>query len=196
MRLLFLLCFLVFAHLNIVIAQDTISTPAPPPDNLNRLLREREQIIKEYEYYKSQNSNFWGKKSKKDLLNIVDVLKAIINKDSEIIREINQVNLKKRVEIAAAKIQIENEKKRLESQVMDDKRVVTDNIYDLKAQIQSLQNLQKVKQKQLNEAQETLNENKANQQELQQLLAIAAVVLIALVIYLVNLQRRLSRRKA
>ena len=65
-------------------------------DKLTTLLGEREQLILKYQFYNNQNSNFWGKKSKKDLVQIIQTLKNIINKDSEIIREINTMNLKTR----------------------------------------------------------------------------------------------------
>ncbi|GEO06805.1 hypothetical protein AAE02nite_44690 [Adhaeribacter aerolatus] len=150
-------------------------------------------MIKDYEYYNAQNSNFWGKKSKKDLLNIIDVLKKVINKDSDIIREINLVNLKRQAEIKAAQAQAENQKKQIEFRAMDDKRVVSDNLYDLKAQIQSLENKQKVKQRQLNALEESLTGSKETIQKLQALLATSVVAILGLAIFAFS---RRSKKKA
>ena len=57
-------------------------------DNMTRLLKERDELHKAYAHYNEQNSSLFGKKSKKDLLNIINTLKEIINKDTEIIREV------------------------------------------------------------------------------------------------------------
>ncbi|MDX5436319.1 MAG: hypothetical protein LPK03_03955, partial [Pontibacter sp.] len=57
----------------------------PQEDKLTRLMSEREQLVLEYQYYKQQNSSFWGTQSKKDLLNIIETLKKIINLDSELV---------------------------------------------------------------------------------------------------------------
>ncbi|WP_146903623.1 hypothetical protein [Adhaeribacter aerolatus] len=193
-----LICFaLIFCCFGLVLAQDSTTTGTPPPaapiTNLNRLLQERAQMIKDYEYYNAQNSNFWGKKSKKDLLNIIDVLKKVINKDSDIIREINLVNLKRQAEIKAAQAQAENQKKQIEFRAMDDKRVVSDNLYDLKAQIQSLENKQKVKQRQLNALEESLTGSKETIQKLQALLATSVVAILGLAIFAFS---RRSKKKA
>lgn len=162
------------------------------PENLKRLMREREQIIKEYEYYNAQNSNFWGKKSKKDLLHIIEALKAIINKDSEIINEVNLLNLnniKKQAEIVV-------EKKKIENAVVDDKRVVNDNFYELKNQIRTLESQQKSKQRQVNEMQERVMEAQEKNLELQKMLALGVVVLLVLVIYVFYLRGKIPVKKS
>jgi len=180
-RFIFSFCLLALTGLN-AIAQT---------ENLNRLMRERQEIIKEYEFYNAQNSNFWGKKSKKDLLHIIDALKAIINKDSEIINEVNTLNmanLKKQAEIVV-------EKKKIENQVVDDKRVVNDNFYELKNQIKAFENQQKVKQRQYNDLQERLQEAQEKNLELQKILAIGAVVLLGLLVYLFATKSKSQSRK-
>ena len=186
MRQIILLFALLLFHANITQAQDSVATqPASnaATENLTRLLQERAQMIKEYEYYNAQNSNFWGKKSKKDLLNIIDVLKKVINKDSEIIREINQVNLRRQVQIEAARVQAENQRKQIESRSVDDKRVVSDNLYDFKTQIQNLENQQKVKQRQLNALQESLNGSKETIQKLQKIIAVSVIAILGLTVF-------------
>lgn len=185
-KLSLLLLLLVFSFAP-AWAQDSVNT-APttvsPTENLNRLLRERAQMIKEYEFYNAQNSNFWGKKSKKDLLNIIDALKGVINKDSEIIREINTVSMKKQAQITVAKTQVENQKKQIEDQVVGDKQVITDNLYALKTQIGNMENQQKVKQRQMNVLEARLNDSKDKIQELQQLLGLSVLAILGLVVYI------------
>ena len=102
-------------QINMAYGQDTT--------RLSQLLAEREKIHQEYTFLNAQNSNFWGKKSKKDLLKIIDTLKEIIRKDSEIIREVNNESLKRQAQITV-------EKERIQNQVINDKRVVNDNFYD------------------------------------------------------------------
>ncbi|MDB5263899.1 MAG: hypothetical protein JWQ14_3182 [Adhaeribacter sp.] len=185
-KLSLLLLLLVFSFAP-AWAQDSVNTaPATvsPTENLNRLLRERAQMIKEYEFYNAQNSNFWGKKSKKDLLHIIDALKGVINKDSEIIREINTVSMKKQAQITVAKTQVENQKKQIEDQVVGDKQVITDNLYALKTQIGNMENQQKVKQRQMNVLEARLNDSKDKIQELQQLLGLSVLAILGLVVYI------------
>jgi hypothetical protein len=68
-------------------------------DRLDQLLEERNVLYKDFEYYKSQKSSFWGTQSKKDLKKAIDVLKKIIIKDNEIIKQINVKHIKKNVQI-------------------------------------------------------------------------------------------------
>ncbi|MGV3585793.1 MAG: hypothetical protein ACO1OF_02225 [Adhaeribacter sp.] len=196
-KILFLFALLLF-NVNLTQAQDSVATRSAPntaTENLNRLLQERAQMIKDYEYYNAQNSNFWGKKSKKDLLNIIDVLKKVINKDSEIIREINLVNLRKQAEIKAARAQAENQKKQIEFRSIDDKRVVSDNLYALKTQIQNMENKEKVKQRQLNALEERLNKAKETIQKLEQLIAVSVVAILGLAIFAFTRTGKNKRKK-
>jgi hypothetical protein len=66
-------------------------------DELSRLLRERDALYESYEHYNEQNSTLFGKKSKKDLQNVITSLQDIIAKDSEIIRAIRQQTARVRV---------------------------------------------------------------------------------------------------
>lgn len=157
-------------------------------DNLQRLLREREALNQQYQYYNAQNSNFWGKKSKKDLLKIIDTLKEIINKDSEIIREINISSLKKQAQVTV-------ERNKIQNQVIDDKLIVTDNFYELKTQLNNLQNVQKVKQREINNLQERLVAAQKYKNSSDKLLALAALVLAVLILYIFTLRRHLLLKK-
>jgi hypothetical protein len=73
-------------------------TPSLANDNLDQLLKERKILYKDFEYYQSQKSSFWGTQSKKDLRKAIDVLKKIILKDSEIIKQINISHTKRNVQ--------------------------------------------------------------------------------------------------
>jgi hypothetical protein len=180
-KLIFSLCLLTI----------TIHNAFGQTENLNRLMRERQELIKEYEFYNSQNSNFWGKKSKKDLMHIIEALKGTINKDSEIINEIHSLNLnqqKKQAEITVEKLKIEN-------QVVGDKRVVNDNFYELKNQIQGLENRLKLKQREINGMQERIQEAQEKNLDLQKILALGAVLLLGMVVYTFTLRKKRSPQK-
>lgn len=67
-------------------------------DNIAKLLGERDKLHQAYEHYQQQNSSLFGKKSKKDLMNIISTLDEIIQKDSEIIREVRLQGSKVRIQ--------------------------------------------------------------------------------------------------
>ena len=175
--LLFLFSFLMLLP---VLAQE---------DNLNRLLSEREQLTLEYQYYNKQNNNFWGKKSKKDLLHIIETLKNIINKDSEIIREVNIQSLKKQAKVTVETGQVKR-------QVFNDQRVAMDNVYDLKRDLASMQNVLKVRQREINSLQERLQENRKKQQDTEKILAFAGGLCLVLLIYVFILRSKLTKAPA
>ena len=176
-----IICLLI-CSLNFALAYGQDST------RLGSLLQERRILNQEYVYLNAQNSNFWGKKSKKDLMKIIDSLKEIIRKDSEIIREIDLESLKKQ-----AMVTIEKEK--LQEQVIGDKRVVNNTFYELRAQLNSLQNLQKVKQRELRMAQEQANALKARKTNYDIMLLLCILIILGLLFYIYTLQHRLSSPK-
>lgn len=59
-----------------------------PQKDLSVLLQERDVLFEKYSFYESQKSTFWGSQSKQDLRKIIETLKGIIRKDSEIVRAI------------------------------------------------------------------------------------------------------------
>lgn len=77
----------------------TISPLLLANDELDKLLKERKVLYKDFEFYQVQKSSFWGTQSKKDLRKAIDVLKRIIVKDSEIIKQINIKHIKKNVQV-------------------------------------------------------------------------------------------------
>ena len=172
--------FLFCLQVTVAYSQDTT--------RLSQLLAEREKIHQEYIFLNAQNSNFWGKKSKKDLLNIIESLKEIIRKDSEIIREVNTESLKRQA-------QIKVEKERIQNQVIDDKRVVNDNFYDLKSQLNSLQNRQKVTQKELRIANDKAEALQSSRNKYDLMLVLCMLIILGLLYYIFRLQSRLSKKK-
>jgi hypothetical protein len=179
MRKIILLLFLGFLHHSAVWAQD---------EKLPALLEEREQLILEYQFYNKQNSNFWGKKSKKDLIQIVQTLKNIINKDSEIIREINATSLKKQ-----ALITVETGK--IQRQVADDQRLTVENLHQLKQDLASLQNLVKVRDRELRGLRGSLQQARDNRHNADIVIAAAGGICLLLLIYIFMLRSKLSSPK-
>jgi CRISPR/Cas system-associated endoribonuclease Cas2 len=157
-------------------------------EKLATLLEEREQLTLEYQFYNNQNSNFWGKKSKKDLLQIVQTLKNIINKDSEIIREINTASLRKQVRTKA-------ETGHIQRQVVDDQRLTMENLYQLKQELASQQNLRKVKDRELARLREDLQEAHASRQQTDIVIAALGGIGLLLLIYIFMLRSKLPAAK-
>jgi len=178
-KLIFL--FLFGLHLTIAYGQNQDST------RLSQLLKEREKIHQEYVFYNAQNSNFWGKKSKKDLLSVIESLKNIIRKDSEIIKEINTESLRRHAQVTI-------EKERIQNQVIDDRRVVNDNFYELKSQLNSLQNRLKVKENALHKATEQAEALQNNRKKYDLMLVFCGLVILGLLFYLFALRGRLNQK--
>ena len=155
---------------------------------LTQLLQERKILYQDYVFLNAQNSNFWGKKSKNDLLKIIDTLKEIIRKDTEIIQAVNTESLRRQALVTA-------EKNKLQNQVVDDNRVVNNNLYELKSQLNSLQNLQKVKQKQLQLATEKVQSLQNSKQNSDLMVVLCVLIILGLLYYIFSLQRRLLRKK-
>ncbi|MGV3640354.1 MAG: hypothetical protein ACO1NZ_07545 [Adhaeribacter sp.] len=195
MRTYFILVFaflLSFSHAWAQTAPSGPAQPAPSPapqsDKLATLLEEREQLTLEYQFYNNQNSNFWGKKSKKDLIQIVETLKNIINKDTEIIREINRSNLSKQ-----ALTRVETGK--IRRQVVDDQRLNMENLHQLKQDLASQQNLGKVKDRELARLRESLQEMKDGRQQTDLVLAALGAGCLLLLLYIFMLRSRMPAGK-
>jgi phosphoglycerate-specific signal transduction histidine kinase len=125
--LLFLLSFQTYAQVR-------------PPKDLSTLLTERDKLYKDYVYYRDQKSSFWGTQSKKDLNRVIDVLKEIIAKDTEIVETVRVQGLRK------------------ESSLIGQSREITDRIYALNAEVEKLNTQLGQQRKKLKEAQESLEE--------------------------------------
>lgn len=156
-----------------------------PADSLRILLTEREQLVKDYQFYNAQNSNFWGKKSKKDLLRIIDTLKGIIRKDTKIINTIKTSTLRQ-----AANLTVEQT--RLAEQVKDDRVAVTNTMYALKTQIANLENLQKSRQRKVNALTEEAAQERRQRTDRDKIIALVVLLLVGSLLYIFHLRRKLS----
>jgi hypothetical protein len=158
---------------------------AAQDDSLRVLLMQREQAVRDYQYYNEQNSNIWGKKSKKDLLRIIDTLKEIIRKDTKIINTLKTSTLSR---VAESTVQ----KSRLEEQVKGDRINISNSLYELRTQLSNLQNLQKVRQRQINELQTEVNQTRQRQTTRDLLIAMAGLMILGLLLYIFNLRRKIK----
>ncbi len=174
-------------------AQDSTSRPAPRPQSkVDRLITEREQLVLKYDYLKTQENNFWGRASKEDMIAVIDALKDILRKDEQIIHAVEQANLETRRNVARRAAELEAEAKKLNSQVQGDKRVITDNIYDLKSSVTNAQNLLKRKDRQIKDLEEQLQTSKDQKFEHDAIAAFFAMLCVLLGGYILRLRGKLA----
>ncbi|WP_207430730.1 hypothetical protein [Sabulibacter ruber] len=174
-------------------AQDSApKTPPRPLSRVDRLIIEREQLVLKYDYLKAQENNFWGKASKEDMIAVIDALKDILRKDEEIIHAVERENLETRRNVARRAAQLEAEAKKLNNQVQGDKRVITDNIYDLKSSVTNAQNLLKRKDRQIKDLEEKLQDSKDQKFEHDAIAAFFAMLCVLLAGYIVRLRNKLT----
>lgn len=160
----------------------------PQEDKLSRLMGEREQLILQYQYYNQQNSNFWGKQSKKDLLNVIDTLKEIIRKDSELIGAVKEASVRK---IAESTVQSQ----RAGKMIQQDERLINNQIADLKGQISTLESQAKKRERAVLDLKEQLKATDDLRYGKDRVIAILGAGTFLLFLYAVFLQIRLSKRK-
>ncbi|MBF9253761.1 hypothetical protein I2I11_10690 [Pontibacter sp. 172403-2] len=172
--------------LALVLAGFTIFRVQAQDDKLTTLMSEREQLVMEYQFYNQQNSNFWGKKSKNDLIAIIETLKKIINKDSELIGAIKVASIKK---IAESTVENQREGK----MTLEDQRIVNARIADLQSQIKILQSNIKKRERSIKDLQDQLDAADNVRYGKDRVIAVLAVVSFLLLLYAVFLQIRLSK---
>ncbi|GAB3201318.1 CRISPR/Cas system-associated endoribonuclease Cas2 [Pontibacter aydingkolensis] len=158
-------------------------------DKLTRLMEEREQLVMEYQYYNQQNSNFWGKKSKNDLLSIIETLKKIINKDTELIAAIKEASIKK---IAASTVETQREGKI----VREDQRIIDARFANLQSQVKTVQSQIKKRERTIKDLEEQLASSSELRYGKDKVISIMAVACFILLLYAVFLQVRLGKAKA
>ncbi|WP_439882895.1 hypothetical protein ACSX1A_06945 [Pontibacter sp. MBLB2868] len=158
-------------------------------DKLTNLMNEREQLVMEYQYYNKQNSNFWGKKSKSDLLQIIGTLKKIINTDSELIAAVKEATIR---QMAVTTVDSQREGKI----VREDQRIIDSRISDLQSQIKMLQVQLKKKEREVADLNIQVQESSDLRYGKDQVIAIIAGVAFLLLLYAVFLQVRLNKALA
>ena len=166
-----------------------LTLQAPQDDPLPRLIQEREQMVQQYEDASAQrNSLFGNKPSKKDLQEVVDALKGIIRKDTEIVRAVQASSLRRTAAVVA-----ENQQAKQQVVVArTDQSSTQQRFYDLENQIQNLEIRDKQRQKKLQELQATAEEATEARSSRELLAAGLAALSVGLMGYVVKLrgQRR------
>ncbi len=103
MRIYFYISILLFVNVQVANSQGS-----------EKLLQERQALMEQLEEAEIQTSSLLGKKSKKDLRNTTEILKDIIQKDTEIIAALRrEINRKEATQPTAA-ASPENDEKILE----------------------------------------------------------------------------------
>ncbi|QJX48716.1 hypothetical protein HMJ29_18040 [Hymenobacter taeanensis] len=164
-------------------------TPAPSPDPLPRLIQERETLIRQYEAANAQRNAFLANKpSKKDLQEVVDALKGIIRKDTEIVRAVQDATQRRTAAIVA-----ENQQAKQQVTVAQtDQTSTRQRFYDLENEIANLQLRDKQREKKLQDVQASAAEATQARTSRELLAAGLAVLSIALLAYVLKLRSRLA----
>ncbi|MCC2546234.1 hypothetical protein LJY25_07240 [Hymenobacter sp. BT175] len=172
------------------------SAPAQP-DPLTPLIRERDELVRQYEEASAQrNSLFGNKPSKKDLEEVVVALKGIIRKDTEIVQAVKEAALRRTASIVAEKAQAE----RQITVAQGDQSMTRERFYDLQNQIQNLQVRDRNREKKLLEYQAEAAEATAARTSRELLAAGLALLCAGLLWYIYKLRnqvrpvRRTTRR--
>ncbi|WP_299760666.1 hypothetical protein [uncultured Pontibacter sp.] len=158
-------------------------------DKLSRLLSEREQLILEYQYYKQQNSSFWGTQSKKDLINIIETLKKIINKDTELVGAVKENSIR---QIAQNKVQTSREGKL----TIEDQRNFEKQVSSLKSEVKTLESTLRKKDREMAELQTQVKASYDVKYGKDKVISVLAVGAFILLLYAVFLQIRLNKANA
>jgi predicted RND superfamily exporter protein len=151
--------------------------PAAAQDNMTRLLKERDELYKAYDHFNQQNSSLFGKKSKKDLVNIITTLKEIINKDTEIIRE---------VRLQSSQVRLQSTQK--ESSFVNNNREYLERISSLKDEQEKLEAQVKLKTSELQTQQETFEAQAQSLSLFKIITGILAVTVLGLFWYIRRLK--------
>ncbi|QDA61888.1 hypothetical protein [Hymenobacter jejuensis] len=167
--------------------------PTPPTDDpVPRLIREREALVRQYEEANAQrNSLFGNKPSKKDLQDVVDALKGIIRKDTEVVQAVKESALRRTAAIVAEKTQAEQQI----SVAQGDQTSTRQRFYDLQNQIDNLKERDKQREAKLRDAQETAAEATQARTSRELLAAVLALLCAALLLYVYRLRSKLPARR-
>ncbi|MFC6999651.1 hypothetical protein [Rufibacter roseus] len=163
---------------------------------IQQLITEREQLVLKYDYLKAQENSFWGNASKKDMKAVIDALKEVLQKDTEIIHAVSEQTLEARRLAAKRAAELEYETKRIANQVQGDKRLVTDNIFELKASLENSRNLVRRREKQIKDLEEKLVVSADAKFEHDAIAAFFAMLSLVLVGYISWLRGKLNRVQA
>lgn len=166
-----------------------VGAQAQEEDKLSRLMSEREQLVLEYQYYKQQNSSFWGTQSKKDLINIIETLKKIINTDSELIAAVKENSIR---QIATSTVQSNRQGKL----TIEDQRNFENQISSLKGEVKTLQSTLKKRERAVIDLESQLKATYDVKYGKDKVISVLAVTSFILLLYAVFLQVRLNNSKS
>ncbi|WP_162910532.1 hypothetical protein [Hymenobacter oligotrophus] len=175
----------------------TESAASGPNDQISRLIQEREQLVRQYEDANAQrNALLANKPSKKDLQEVIDALKGIIRKDTEIVQALKATELRRTADIVTRQRLAEQQA----TVAQTDQSSTRQRFYDLESQIQNLQLRERKREKQLREYQAAAQEAEDARLSRELLAAGLALLCIGLLVYVLRLRQRASgapaRRKA
>lgn len=186
------LCLLLAATLALpTLAQ----TPASPPadDRVPGLIREREALIKEYEAANAQRNAFLANKpSKKDLQEVVDALKGIIRKDTEIVKALKEGELRRTASIVTEKQQAVQQA----TVAQTDQSTTKERFYDLENQIANLELRDKQREKKLREAEDAARDAQSGRTTPQLIAVGLAALSLGLLVYVGRLRGQLNAAAA
>jgi CRISPR/Cas system-associated endoribonuclease Cas2 len=156
-------------------------------EEYNQLILQRSELIKEYNYLNAQNSNFWGKKSKKDLMKIIDNLKAIIKIDSDIINNVQANYVKRNADLTVKTEKMQTERKA-------DTRNISDNIFDMKRQVANLESRDQQRLKKISELEEQVKDVRSAKTEHDLITVLASAAALFLLLYIIRLRSKLANK--
>ncbi|MDX5437832.1 MAG: hypothetical protein LPK03_11590, partial [Pontibacter sp.] len=138
---------------------------------------------------KQQNSSFWGTQSKKDLLNIIETLKKIINLDSELVAAVKENTIR---QIAQNTVQSKREGKL----TLEDQRNFDKQISSLKSEVKTLESTMKKRDREVIDLKSQLEATYDVKYGKDKVITVLAVGAFILLLYAVFLQIRLNSTKA
>lgn len=174
-------------------AQTPEPVPVVEPSPVTRLIQERELLVRQYEEANARrNSLFGNQPSKKDLQEVVETLKGIIRKDTEIVQAVKNDALRRTAGIVAEKQQAQQQI----TVAQTDQSSTQQRFYDLENQIQNLEMRDKQREKKLLDAQAEAAEAEQGRTSRELLAVGLALLSAALLFYIFRLRQRIPARRA
>lgn len=184
----FLLLITFFAS-----AQTPDVVPVMEPSPVTRLIQERELLVRQYEAANARrNSLFGNQPSKKDLQEVIESLKGIIRKDTEIVQAVKNDALRRTAGIVAEKQQAQQQI----TVAKTDQSSTQQRFYDLENQIQNLQMRDKQREKKLLDAQAAAKEAEDARTSREVIAFGLALFSLGLLLYIFSQRKRVPARRA
>lgn len=163
------------------------------PAAVPRLIAERQQLVSQYEAANGQRNAFLANKpSKKDLQEVVESLKGIIRKDTELIQAVQEATLRQTAAVVAENQQV----KQQVTVAQTDRSSTQQRFYDLENQVQNLQERERQQAKKMRDLQATADAATGARTSREVLAATLALLSAGLLAYVLKLRGQLSARAA